>query len=426
MADMSSIPHDVTITGARLVEADFVRAKPLHLAAGRVAAHASPTALSLDLTDHLIFPGLINAHDHLQLNCIPPLRGEGRVSPEIQNPKSKIQNPDAPPFPNSYCWMDAFQPHRADPTVAAACAVPSTVRHWHGGLKNLLCGVTTVAHHDPYHPSLDDPAFPVRVLRDFGWSHSLGLGLANLTRSALRYGPEVRESFAATPAGQPWIIHLAEGTDAIAATELTELDSLGCLAANTVLVHGVGLTEDDVTRVVAQGAGVIWCPGSNLALLGRTLSPRRLLNAGRLALGTDSRLAGSFDLLEDLRLAAEHSDCSPAELLALVTTAASRLLCLPDVGSLSPGQRGDLLIVRDTGHAPYRALLQLHRAEIRAVVRDGVPAIADPDFAEWFAVCGIQTTSIRLDGRPKLCAQALLGPTEAAALEPGLEVDFGF
>jgi hypothetical protein len=419
--------YDVTLCNAQRVEWNGVCSTPLFIAGGRIACTAAPDAWRLDLADHLIFPGLINAHDHLQLNCIPPLphRGKGQGTREEGKYGAQHSNtrpPEHPYFPNSYAWMEAFQPFRTDPAVAAARAIPAEIRHWHGALKNLLCGATTVAHHDPYHPIFDDPAFPIRVLREFGWSHSLGLGSAWSHDSNLRYGPEVQESFAATPATQPWIIHLAEGTDEIAASELETLNGLGCLTHNTLLVHGVGMTAADMERIVVRRAGVIWCPSSNLALLGRTLRPDRLLNAGLLALGTDSRLTGAFDLLEELRLVAVLSPCPPAEMLSLVTAVGSRLLHLPTVGGLSCGQQADLVVVRNTGHDPYLALLKLHRAEIRAVVRNGKPAIADPDFADWFAACGIETVTLRLDGVPKLCARSLLGPPGAAILEPGLEL----
>jgi hypothetical protein len=61
------------------------------------------------------------------------------------------------------------------------------------------------------------------------------------------------------------------------------------------------------------------------------------------------------------------------------------------------------------------------RNEIRAVVRGGVPLIADADFAEWFAHCGVDVAEVRLDGRRKLIARQLVTP-EAIALEPGLEL----
>src|SRR3546814_8837874 len=109
------------------------------------------------------------------------------------------------------------------------------------------------------------------------------------------YGPDVRRSFLRPPPDRPWIIHLAEGTDAVARAELVRLEAIGCLAPNSVLVHAVGLRKPDVERVIERNAAVVWCPASNHALLGRTIDPRRLLEAGRLALGTDSRLTGARD-----------------------------------------------------------------------------------------------------------------------------------
>lgn len=417
--------RSITLQHATLVLPQRIRSAPLCIADGRVVAEAPADALVLDLRGHLILPGLINAHDHLQLNNIPRL-------------------PQREPFPNSYAWIAAFQPYFRDPAVTAACAVPETLRYWQGGLKNLLCGVTTVMHHDAWRPLFDDPVFPVRVLRRYGWSHSLGLGhhLDKLTSVGPEvvergqagqvadsshhvtplptYGPPVVESFAATPPDTPWFIHLAEGTDAVAAAELAHLDALGCLAANTVLIHAVGLTGVDVERVIARRAGVIWCPESNLSMLGQTLRPRHLFDAGRLALGSDSRLSGSRDLLDELRVAAAHSNLTPAELLRLVTVQASQISAWPEVGGLSPGQLADMLIMRDTGSDPYQIVLDLQRSHIRAVVRGGVPAIADPDFASWFAACGAETVPVMLDGRRKLIAAALLGPPGAMGLEVGL------
>jgi cytosine/adenosine deaminase-related metal-dependent hydrolase len=231
----------------------------------------------------------------------------------------------------------------------------------------------------------------------------------------------VLESFAATPASQPWIIHLAEGTDAIAAAELTWLDRLGCLADNSVLVHGAGLTAADIGQVIARHAAVIWCPSSNLSMLGHTLDPRQLFDAGRLALGSDSRLTGARDLLDELRVAAAHSDLAPHELLRLVTTAARDILRLRNVGGLDAGQRADLLIVRNKGGDPYQQLIDIKRKDIFAVVRDGVPLIADHEVAGWFALFDTDALPVLLDGWPKLLA-GKLAQTEVIALESGIDI----
>lgn len=380
----------------------IVRA-PLHIEQTHIQPCASSTGWFCDLRDHLVFPGLVNGHDHLHFNCFPHLvRAE--------------------PFANSYAWMEAFQAHMDDPEIATARALPREMRHWHGAIKNLFSGVTSVAHHDPWHPVFEQEAFPVRVMRRFGWSHSLGLGLPGDMRSPLSYGPCPLESFAATPPATPWIIHLAEGTDTVAAGELQALDALGCLVANTRIVHGVGLTDRDQERLIASGSGLFWCPGSNLTMLGATLDPRRLLDAGRLALGSDSRISGGSDLLTEMRLAASHSDCTAQELFDLVTRAPARLLNLPDVGDLADGGRADLLIVRDVGNDPYETLLHLQRRDIRAVVRDGLPCITDPDLADWFVASGLTAVPILLDGNPKLIASALLEWPEALCLEPGIDL----
>jgi len=174
--------------------------------------------------------------------------------------------------------------------------------------------------------------------------------------------------------------------------------------------------------VIAAGAAVVWCPGSNRALLGRTLDPRRLCQAGRLLLGSDSRLSGERDLLEELRLALDHYGLTPAQLLGLVTRDAARILGLHGRGRLSPGAHADLLVVEDRGGDPVRSLLGIGRGDIRAIVRDGVPRIADPDFAYWFAAFDIDTVPVTLDGRPKLIDRRLADGA-LLALEPGLAAD---
>jgi cytosine/adenosine deaminase-related metal-dependent hydrolase len=216
------------------------------------------------------------------------------------------------------------------------------------------------------------------------------------------------------------MIHMAEGTDATARAELSQLDRLGCLAPNSVLVHGVGLRERDIDRVIETGAAVVWCPTSNRNLLGRTLDPRRLHVAGRLALGSDSRLSGARDLLDELRSIVDFNGLGAREALALATTDAARILRLPRRGHLATGAHADLLVVADRGGDAARSVAGIERSQIRVVVRDGVPRIADPDFDDWFDAAGVATVPVMLDGKPKLFAKALVDPA-LVGMEPGLE-----
>ncbi len=382
----------LALYGATAVTADGASARDLAIRSGRIAEPA-PGDRRIDLASRFLFPALVNAHDHLALNHLP-------------SPRLPIQ-------PSGYAWIEAFQPSFSDAAFARSLAVPEALRLRAGALKNALSGALTVAHHDPWDPTFLAPGFPVEVVSPYGWAHSLGL--------AGRYGPPVVDARRATPPGAPFFIHLAEGTDDVAAAELGLFEELGALDETAVLVHGVGLTHRDVTRVLSAGAAVVWCPRSNLAILGRTPAPDRLFEGGRLALGTDSRLSGAFDILEELRTASAASDLTPRELLRLVTADAARILRLTPRGHLAPGEPADLLVLSDEGGDPWKTLLAASRSDLAAVIRDGRPLIADP--ALWDALSPDEAgVPLTLDGVAKKAAPTLVTPREAAQLEPGLDL----
>ena len=50
------------------------------------------------------------------------------------------------------------------------------------------------------------------------------------------------------------------------------------LSERIVLVHCVGLTPQQRERVASSGAGIVWCPSSNLYTLGGTLTVDQISN----------------------------------------------------------------------------------------------------------------------------------------------------
>jgi cytosine/adenosine deaminase-related metal-dependent hydrolase len=324
--------------------------------------------LVIDLEGDRVLPGLINAHDHLQLNSLPCLGSDKRYAHVRQ-------------------WIaDINRRRHSDAGFETQVKVARRTRLLVGGIKNLLSGVTTVAHHDPLYADLLEPNYPVEVVAHYGWSHSLYID-----------GPEaVQESYRGTPNTLPWIIHAAEGVDEEAALEFDRLDVLGCIGANTLLVHGVALDAPRLRRLEAASAGLLWCPASNLRLFGRTAEAHHLLGQGRIALGTDSRLSGSRDLLDELRLASEVARLDEHSLEALVTTNSARLLRLPERGSLQIGYRADILVL-----PRGVALSQATRASVRLVIQGGAVRYADGVYAGVLRPA-TRCVDIEVDGRAKL------------------------
>jgi cytosine/adenosine deaminase-related metal-dependent hydrolase/ubiquinone/menaquinone biosynthesis C-methylase UbiE len=346
----------MSLTAARVaIDAEASVSASVHIRDGRVDSIVSHNGgdlkdpLELDLDGYLLLPGLINAHDHLEFGLYPNL-GAG-------------------PYANSLEWADAIQ-REERATIEAHQSIPRDVRLWWGAIRNLLCGVTTVCHHNALHPELSAEDFPVRVVSDYRWSHSLAID------------NQVDAKFKDTPENIPFVLHACEGVDEASANEIFRLDNIGALDDRTVLVHGLALSPEGIELLNARSAAVVWCPSSNRFLFNRTLSNATVAAIRRVALGSDSPLTAAGDLLDEIRIARHEIGVSANELYCMVLTGSADVFRLREgQGILRPGSTADLIAIRETGSSPAETLANMSADDVELVIARGRVKLASDEIA---------------------------------------------
>jgi cytosine/adenosine deaminase-related metal-dependent hydrolase/ubiquinone/menaquinone biosynthesis C-methylase UbiE len=313
---------------------------------GRIAAiraHADVTTLALNLQNYVLLPGLINSHEHLEFGLFPKL---GRPA-------------GAPSYRNSAEWADEIhQVHSG--IIERYKHIPRTTQLWWGAIRNLLCGVTTVCHHNPLHEELTRPNFPVRTLSRFGWSHSMA------------FDPDLTETFQRTPREQPFILHAAEGIDEESKSELSRLDQMQVLDERTVLVHGLACTAKGMSLINQRGASLVVCPTSNRFLFAKTLSRDLLTSVERVALGSDSPITAAGDLLDEVHYLYAEAGLNPIMIYSMVTSNAAEMFHLKDgQGRIAESGVADLIAVRDRYDTPARTVSGLTFGDVELVLLAG-------------------------------------------------------
>jgi cytosine/adenosine deaminase-related metal-dependent hydrolase/ubiquinone/menaquinone biosynthesis C-methylase UbiE len=315
----------------------------------------APAARSaIDLSGYLVLPGLINAHDHLEFGLYPRL---GRRA-------------DAPPYQNAGEWAKEIHVQYAE-QIALHRRVPLETRLWWGAIRNLLCGVTTVCHHNPLHPELLRPGFPVRVVSRFGWSHSLA------------FDNHLLDKFRHTSLTHPFITHAGEGVDANSADDIPRLHRMRALDHRTVLVHGVALTEESAALLNECGTSLVICLTSNEFLFRRTLGKDLIGSIDNVAIGSDSPLTSEGDLLDEVRYSYTRVGIESHLVYEMVTTEPAKILRLSDgEGAIREAAVADIIAVRELGLSPAATVAQLTFDQVEMVMLGGRVQLASSSIYE--------------------------------------------
>lgn len=164
------------------------------------------------------------------------------------------------------------------------------------------------------------------------------------------------------------------------------LESVGWLAGDVWLAHGIHFTDEEIGRLGRAGVGVAHCPTSNMRL-GSGICRVRALRAAGCAVGLAVDGSASNDgshLLAELRqalllhrVAGGAAAMTVMEVLEMATLGGAACLGRDDLGALEPGRCCDLALfaLDDLGYERVgdrvAALLLCQPARARAVVVHG-------------------------------------------------------
>jgi cytosine/adenosine deaminase-related metal-dependent hydrolase len=271
----------------------------------------------------LLFPGLINLHDHPNFDVLPPWPApSSHVLPQV----GKL---GTDPYDQRYEWNGAggTSPDELgrlvqNPADALESVGLGGTEVKYAEVAAMLGGETAIqgAAMDP-----ESDGILIRNIDNNVFNHRIASPQVGPI-TGLRGAP-LRELIQAMRRGRvdAWMVHLAEGVrdgnrrrgDGFSSrAEFQGLKQKGLLTDMTVIIHGTALERPDFAAMRSaptirddgtgdgRGAKLVWSPRSNLVLYGRTTNVYQALAEHTLtSLGTDWTPSGSHTLLDELKVA---------------------------------------------------------------------------------------------------------------------------
>jgi cytosine/adenosine deaminase-related metal-dependent hydrolase len=351
-------------------------------------------------TEGIIFPGLIDLHNHVTWNVFP------RWSSGLK-------------FPNRYEWqiLPAYLAALANPHARLIREGMGAAMARYAEVKAIAGGATSIAglYPEDLGPGFRPPYRGMMRMLDIGSGF-----YPDGTRDPVRYevfplvlgeadAADIREGLR-THRIRSLLIHLSEGNpnDASSMLEYRILKARGLLLPGVTLIHGVALHEDQFAEMARLGVGLVWSPRSNFELYGATADVAAAKRAGvQIALAPDWSPTGSDGILEELGYAAALEAALPKpvfsneELVQMTTAVPAGLTGVDDrIGGIKPGLYADLLVIRRSRPNPYQSLVHTRPADILMVMVGGHPRYGEKALVESVGP-GLTWTPISVDGSPK-------------------------
>lgn len=299
--------------------------------------------LRLTFEDAIVFPGLINSHDHLDFNLF------SQYGNSVYN--------------NYTEWADFIHKNHKQ-EINAVLKIPEILRAQWGIYKNLLCGITTVVNHGKTlnitNPVID-VIQPSQNLHSVQFEKRWKLKLNNPFKN-----------------NQPYCIHIGEGIDALAHSEINELINWNFLNKEIIGIHAVAMNEKQSTRFKA----IVWCPDSNHFILERTAKINELKHNTSIVFGTDSTLTADWNIWNHIRLARRTGMATDKELFDMLTVTPSAIW-KKNCGEIKKENDADIVVAQFKNIASaIDAFYKLNPEDILLVIKNGIVKLFDEQLKE--------------------------------------------
>jgi 5-methylthioadenosine/S-adenosylhomocysteine deaminase len=330
-----------------------------------IAQH--PDATLIERPNHVLMPGLINAHAHAAMNL---LRGVGDDLPLMQWLQTRIWPLEAALVSESFVH---------DGTVLAAAEMllggtttfndmyfyPSdAVRAAHAMGARIVSGITVIEFPTAYASDATDYLNKGLAARD-EWKGEQRVHWSLAPHAPYTVSDDTFKQIAtlAEQLDLPIHLHLHEtaqevedGLSRHGMRPLARLKSLGLVNERLIAVHSVHLNEHEIEELATAGASMAHCPASNLKLASGFSPIAKAAKAGvNICIGTDGAASNNrVDMWSELRLAAllskgveaDATSMTASQTLQAVTCNAAKALGLENlIGQIQPGFEADLIAI---------------------------------------------------------------------------------
>jgi len=309
-----------------------------------------PGATQITVTNAYIFPGFIDAHNHVAYDFLPkwspPKVYQRRAQWQISPSYKQFKKPYDQSKTTLFCEMVKY-----------------------GEIKAMLSGVTTIQGTSP------GSACVGVLIRNAENQNGL-----NLPASFIRTYILDISSFKETidwSVTKSFVVHIAEGVpgDAKSLQEFAILQQKSLLTGSTAIIHGTAFGDSEFQKMAQAGAKLIWSPESNLRLYTKTTNiPLALQHGVEVSLGVDWNPSGSDTLFDELRVAAQvnsdsFSNAIPqSDWLKMITVHPAKALALDgSIGQLKQGLKADITVINANDPDPTLSLMKTHLEDVQMV-----------------------------------------------------------